>query len=540
MSNTRLTHTAGYALALVALTNTMSLLDRNILAILAPRIKHDIGIGDAEMGLLYGTVFALFYALFSLPLGRLADGWVRTRLLGITLAFWSVATGLAAAAHGFALLALSRLGVGIGEGAAQPAGFSLVMDHYAKPRRGFAMAVIAAAIALGLGGSLVLGGVAADWWDHRTAGGTAPLGLKGWQFAFLVAALPGFVLAALLYRMPEPQRGRLDGITSPPDPHPFQASLALLGAVTPGGNWLALAARRAGARYWAVNLVATTLIVAVAVVLTRITSALSPRPPLHFGIVAVSPHALQWAVVGFGALVVVNLLQRLRLADRPTFACVTRSPALLLCLGIAALQMMINYGTMGFTPSFLMKHYGLSPAATGLQFGLLAASLGIVGPMIAGPLSDRINGRFPGAGRVYVTLFALAVSPLIALWVYHAPDPGSFYARFVPYSLVLTAWYPPLYAIMFEQVLPRMRGITASLYLIVYTLFGIGIGPFVVGMIADANGGNLAAAILSINWVAPAIVVMLIALALRVQRDEAGLLERARRGGEILAAVPAA
>ena len=243
--------------------------------------------------------------------------------------------------------------------------------------------------------------------------------------------------------------------------------------------------------------------------------------------------------MGFGALVVVNLLQRLRLADRPTFEVITRSPALLLCLGIAALQMMINYGTMGFTPSFIMKHYGLSPSATGLQFGLLAAALGIVGPMISGPLSDRINAHFPGGGRVYVTLFSLALSPLIAIWVYHAPDPASFYSRFVLYSLVLTAWYPPLYAIMFEQVLPRMRGITASLYLVVYTLFGIGIGPFIVGMIADATGGDLATAILSINWVAPAIVVMLIALALRVQRDEAGLIERARRGGEVLAA-PAA
>jgi len=88
-------------------------------------------------------------------------------------------------------------------------------------------------------------------------------------------------------------------------------------------------------------------------------------------------------------------------------------------------------------------------------------------------------------------------------------------------------------------VLPRMRGITASLYIILYTLFGIGIGPFVVGMIADANGGDLAAAILAINWVAPAIVVMLIALALRVRRDEEQLLERARQGGEILTAVPA-
>jgi len=536
VNRARLSSTAGYALALVALTNAMSLLDRNILAILAPRIKHDIGIGDAEMGLLYGTVFALFYALFSLPIGRLADGWVRTRLLGITLTFWSVATALAAAAHGFALLALSRLGVGIGEGSAQPAGISLVMDHYARPRRGFAMGVIAAAIALGLGGSSVLGGVAADWWDHLHAGSAAPLGLKGWQFAFLVAAAPGFILAALLWRMPEPPRGRMDGIESPPDPHPFRASLALLGAVTPAANWLALASRRAGAGYWVVNLAATVAVIAAAGLLTRLTAALSPRPPLHFGSLAMSPHLLQWAVVGFGALVIVNLLQRLSLADRPTFEVITRSPALLLCFGVAALQMMINYGTMGFTPSFLMKHYGLSPAATGLQFGLLAGALGIVGPMIAGPLSDRINARFPGAGRVYVTLVSLGVSPLIAIWVYHAPDPVSFYSRFVLYSLVLTAWYPPLYA----QVLPRMRGITASLYIIVYTLFGIGIGPFLVGMIADANGGNLATAILAINWVAPAIVVMLIALALRVKRDEAGLIERARRGGEIVGEVHAA
>ncbi len=540
MSRGRLVHTAGYALTLVALTNALSLLDRNILAILAPRIKHDIGIGDAEMGLLYGTVFALFYALFSLPLGRLADSWVRTRLLGITLAFWSVATALAAAAHGFALLALSRLGVGVGEGAAQPAGFSLVFDHYAKPRRGFAAAVIAAAIALGLGGSSVLGGVTADWWDRVHAGGPAPLGLRGWQFAFLVAALPGLLLATLLWRMPEPRRGRLDGIESPPDPRPFQASLALLGAVTPGTHWLALARSRAGGRYWSVNVIATILIVVAAVGLTRVTSALSPRPALHFGPLAVSPHTLQWTVVGFGALVVVNLLQRLRLTDRPTFMCLTHSPALLLCFGVAALQMMINYGTMGFTPSFLMKHYGLSPTATGLEFGLLAAALGIIGPMIAGPLSDRINARFPGTGRACVTLVSLGVSPLIAVWVYHAPDPATFYARFVPYSLVLTAWYPPLYAIMFEQVMPRMRGITAGLYIIIYTLFGIGIGPFAVGMIADANGGNLAAAILAINWVAPAIVALLILLALRVQRDEAGLIERARRGGELLPAAPVA
>jgi MFS family permease len=521
-----------YVLALVSLTNAVSLLDRNILAILAPRIKKSLVLGDSEMGLLYGTVFALFYALFSLPLGRLADGWIRTRLLGIALGFWSLATGLAAFASGFGVLVLSRLGVGIGEGAAQPAGTSLVCDHFPRHRRGFAMAVMAAAISMGLGGSSILGGVAADWWDGLYPGSSAPFGLQGWQFAFLVAALPGLVLAALLLRTPEPERGRMDGIRSPHDPHPLRASLAMLGSVAPVANWWWLAKRKASMRDWRVNFLALAIIATAMVMLTWITSALSPRPPLNFGVLTLNPHALQWGVVGFGMFTVLNLLQSLRVADPPAFAVITGSRSLLLCIAIGALQMMINYGVMGFTPSFLMKHFGLSPAQTGLQFGLLSAAIGIVGPLISGPLSDRINARFPATGRVYVTLFSLALSPLLAIWVYGAKDPTSFYTRFVLYSLVLTAWLPPLYAILFEQVLPRMRGLTSSTYIIVYTIFGLGIGPYIVGIISDANGGNLAAAILDINWVAPLIVVMLLILARCVRRDEEGVLRLARSAGE--------
>jgi MFS family permease len=532
VSAPRVSRAAKYALALVALANGISLLDRNILAILAPRIKKDLLIGDAEMGLLYGTVFALFYALFSLPIGRLADGWIRTRLLGIALAFWSLATGLAAGAQGFALLAVSRLGVGIGEGAAGPAGYSLVFDHFPKARRGFATAVIAAAIALGLGGSLVLGGVAADWWDGLFAGVGAPLSLKGWQFAFLVAALPGFVLAVLLWRMPEPKRGLLDGIESPQDPHPFRASLVVLAAVTPVCNWFSLAARKAGTWYWVVNALVLAALIPAMMALTRLSSAFAPRPLLYIGALSLNPHALQWSVVGFGVFVILNLLQSLRLSDKPAFAVITQSPSLLLCMAVGSLQMMINYGVMGFTPSFLMKHYGLSATKTGLQFGLLAAAIGVIGPLIAGPVSDRVNGRFPGAGRAYITLISLGLSPLIAMWVYHSSDVSSFYARFVLYSVVLTGWLPPLYTIMFEQVLPRMRGITSSIYVIVSTIFGLGMGPYLVGMMSDANGGDLGAAILGINWVAPMIVLMLLALARRAQRDEDSILRRARSAGE--------
>ncbi|MPT48950.1 MAG: MFS transporter [Sphingobium sp.] len=530
--SSRITPAAWKMLFLVSLTQMLSLLDRNILAILNPRIKADLNIGDAEMGLLYGTVFALFYVLFSLPIGRLADGWIRTRLLSISIAFWSFSTGLAAFAGGFALLAVSRLGVGIGEAAAQPAGTSLICDHFPKARRGMAMAVIAAAIAVGLGLSSILGGLAADWWDSRYAGGHAPLGFSGWQFAFIVAALPGFPLAIAMWYAREPKRGLMDGIITKPDPAPFRASAEVFGSVLPLCNWFLLWRKDAGARQWAINIGAMLLIISLMAVITYLCSSFSPRPSLHLGGIAFNPHVLQWSVIGIGLLVIVNLIQSLRINDPAAYAVIFGSPALMICIVAGALQTLINYGVMGFTPLFLMKNYGLTPGETGLQFGLLAAAIGVLGPAIAGPITDMAQNRFGGKGRVAVLFLSLTLSPLLLTWVFSAPSASAFYWRFIFYSVLLTMWLPPIYAIMYDQVLPRIRATTASIYMFVTTILGLGIGPYAVGIISDANGGNTAAAIGTINMVAPIIIILLVILFFRVEKDEKSLLSRARAASE--------
>jgi MFS transporter, Spinster family, sphingosine-1-phosphate transporter len=186
----------------------------------------------------------------------------------------------------------------------------------------------------------------------------------------------------------------------------------------------------------------------------------------------------------------------------------------------------INYGMMAFNPTFLIQTYDLPLRDAALQFGLLSAAMGIIGPLLWGPLSDWLNLRFPGAGRAWVSLFAMVASPLMALWVYSAPTAGDFYWRFVPYSFVLTGWLPPLYAILYDQVLPRMRGVTTSVYLLVATIVGLGIGPYSVGMMSDASG-DLRGSMLTINLVAIPIAVLMILIGQRAQRDEDGLLERA-------------
>ena len=526
----KVTGAAWYALFLVSCGQGLSLLDRQILSILAPAIREDLQIGDAELGLLYGTVFSLFYALFSLPLGRLVDGWVRTRLLAICIAAWSFFAGLSAFAGGFTLLAISRLGVGVGEGATQPAANSIIFDVFPREKRGTAMAALGIATALGLGLSMTLGGVVAGWWDGRYPEG-GPGGFSGWQFAFLVAALPGFLLAWAIYRLKEPTRGQMDGIPAPEDPRPFAASAEVLGAVTPVSNWFFLWSRKAGARQWTINLVSLAAIVLFCGVMMRLAQGFSPRPDTRLFGLSFDAHELQWFVVGFGAFVILNLFQSLKIKDRATYN-VVASPSVLLLIVVAGLQTSINYGVMGFTPSFLNRAYGLSIAETGLQFGLLAAALGLVGPVIAGPLSDWLTQRMGGRGRVWLTIFSLGVSPLFGIWTYNADSPGEFYFRFVFYSVILTLWLPPLYSLLYDLVLPRMRGLTSSMFIIITTMLGLGMGPYFVGIVSDRNGGDLGQAIISINVVVPAILVCLVVVLLRVNRDESTMLDRARAGGD--------
>ena len=119
-----------YALGVLFVVYLLNFVDRQILSILANDIKADLALTDAELGFLYGTAFAIFYALFGIPLGRLADSWSRTRLLAIGLALWSCMTALSGFARNGATLAAARVGVGIGEATASPCAYSLISDWF--------------------------------------------------------------------------------------------------------------------------------------------------------------------------------------------------------------------------------------------------------------------------------------------------------------------------------------------------------------------------------------------------------------------------
>ena len=76
---------AKFALALLVVVYVFNFIDRQILSVLAEDIKADLGLSDSDLGFLFGTAFAVFYSLFGIPLGKLADVWSRKKLISFAM-----------------------------------------------------------------------------------------------------------------------------------------------------------------------------------------------------------------------------------------------------------------------------------------------------------------------------------------------------------------------------------------------------------------------------------------------------------------------
>ncbi len=124
----RVTPYALFVLAVIVVVGMLNNIDRHIISILAEDIRADFGISDTQIGFLYGTSFAIFFAVVGLPMGRMADVVSRRNLLGAGLAFWSAMTAFCGLSGNFAQLAMFRVGVGFGEVTASPCSQSLLVE----------------------------------------------------------------------------------------------------------------------------------------------------------------------------------------------------------------------------------------------------------------------------------------------------------------------------------------------------------------------------------------------------------------------------
>jgi MFS family permease len=201
---------AWYAVGVLMICYTFSFVDRLILAFLVTPLKHDLSLSDTQVGLLQGLAFALFYSLLGVPLGLAADRVNRRNLITAGVITWSVMTSLGSIARSFGTLALARMGVGIGEATLAPAAFSIIADSFPAQRLSSAMSVYSMGVQVGAGLALITGGLIAQAVTHMPPVHVPVFGiLEPWRLTFLIVAMPGIFIVALLLTMREPRRRSL-------------------------------------------------------------------------------------------------------------------------------------------------------------------------------------------------------------------------------------------------------------------------------------------------------------------------------------------
>lgn len=504
-----------YVLFILVLVYILNFVDRQILSILANDIKKDLGLSDEYLGFLYGTAFAVFYALFGIPLGRLADSWHRVRLMTFGLALWSLMTALSGFARNAVGLTAARVGVGVGEATASPAAYSLIADLFPSRMRATALAVYSSGLYLGGGLSILFGGEVADRWNAAYPGG-GPGGLVGWQAAFIAVGLPGLLLAAWVATIREPVRGAIDGIPSPSHPRPFSGFFAELLNVIPPFTLLGAARRGTSAILY--NLIAAGGIALAAIAMTGLTGPSTWQ---------------QWTFVGIGAYAVYSWATALRAADPPTFKLIWGTPAFLCTTLGYGMVAFVAYAAGYWGAPYAERIFDVSKAMLGWTVGAPAALAGFIGVILGGRLADWLQARYP-AGRVMVVLIGLlsTVPPLVA--AYRADDFTSFavlsFVAVVCYSSALGAAAAASQAL----VLPRMRGTATATFFIATTLVGLALGPFMAGFVSSINGDDLAKGVLS-TLVAVPVGTILLLFALKLFPAAAATVEeRARAAGEAL------
>lgn len=168
--------------------------DRNALGFLMPMIQPDLGISNAQVGML-ASALSLTWALSAFGIGKLSDTIGNRKMLLVfsTLAF-SLCSFLSGIAGSFALLLGARLLMGAAEGGVMPISHAMVASEVSPERRGLAQ------------------GVAQNFGSNLLGSFVAPVLLVGfataygWREAFFLAGVPGILCGLLIWwRLEEPE-----------------------------------------------------------------------------------------------------------------------------------------------------------------------------------------------------------------------------------------------------------------------------------------------------------------------------------------------
>ena len=147
------------------------------------------------------------------------------------------------------------------------------------------------------------------------------------------------------------------------------------------------------------------------------------------------------------------------------------------------------YAHGAWAPPFYARSFGMETSQVAYWLGFLSI-FGAIGTFAGGVLADRLGKRDP-RWRIWILALASTLMVPFAIAQFLAPTWILSLAFAVVPALLLTFFVAPTIAMGQTLVLPHMRATTAAIMLMMYNIFGLGLGPLVVGMLSDFLVKNL-------------------------------------------------
>lgn len=198
---------AWFVVAVLALANAVSFIDRLILSLLVQPIKAELHVSDTAFSLLAGAAFAIFYATMGLVIARWADRYSRKWIITGGILTWCSMTSLTGTARTFLELFGYRVGVGVGEATLSPSAYSLLASYFPPQRLSLAIGLYSIGVTGGTGLAFLLGGATIGWVMSQGVVSLPLIGeVGGWRLVMIVVGALGLPVALLMLLVREPPR----------------------------------------------------------------------------------------------------------------------------------------------------------------------------------------------------------------------------------------------------------------------------------------------------------------------------------------------
>lgn len=419
---------AWLGLAVLFVLTILSYTDRTIILLLVEPIKADLGIDDVQFSLLTGLSFAALYALFGVPFGWLADRYSRRWIVYLGVSVWSLATAACGLATNFTHLFLARMGVGVGEATLSPVGYAMVGDMFPRRRLAMAIGILASGTVIGAAFAYSVGGLLVQWAEAQ--GGL--FGLRPWQTAIMMVALPGLLIAPLVFIVPRHADRSVQPSAAGVDAH--------AGGHLPGYvSWL--------------------------------RGQLSHLLPMTFG---------------------------------------------------AAMIYALMFGVTAWMPALLFREYGMSPAEAGGMLGLSLGFSGAIGFVLSGWIVDRLAASNVRHAHLKYTAGVIAVLGIVGLAAFGLDLTSTQVLILLSVLALVSPVNGPVMAYLQMHTPAAFRGRTIALFLLVYNLFGMTVGPTAVALASqEIYGDDIAAGMATLSIVAGILGTVLLIRAWRREPEPA-------------------